>query len=92
MIYKEASVSSAKSRQENVNGSRHIRLCDRRSIINGRRGWVMKAGGISLKIVEWNQEKLQDSWQGDTSDNKRIRKLETLAGRCTFQVWDLDRL
>ena len=52
----------------------------------------METSGIPLKIIKWNWEELWDSWQGDVGNNKGIGKLKASAGRCTFQVWDLDRL
>ena len=35
-----------------------IRLCDRRSIVNRGRRWIIEASGISLKILEQNRKEL----------------------------------
>ena len=52
MVYKETGVSSTRPRQENTNGSRCIRLCDRRSIVNRVQGWIMETGSIPLKVLK----------------------------------------
>ena len=51
---------------------------------------MIDTGSFLLKISKWNREKLQDSWQGNVSSNKRIRKLEIFIRECKVQVQDLD--
>ena len=50
----------------------------------------METNSISFKIIKWNWEKLQNSWEGDVGNYKRIRKLEIFIEGCQIQVWDLD--
>ena len=52
IIYEGTSASSARLRQENVNGSRCIRLYNGGSIVNGVQGWIMETSGLLLKILE----------------------------------------
>ena len=51
----------------------------------------METSGIPFQIIEWNKEELQDSWQRDIGNYKRVGKLETFTGGCMLQVQDLDR-
>ena len=46
--------------KKNEDGSGCIRLCYKRSIINGVRGWIMETGGILLKSLN-ETEKLLNS-------------------------------
>ena len=58
MVYEGTGASGTGLRQENANGSRCVRLCNNESIVNGVQRWIMETGGIPLKILEQNQEKL----------------------------------
>ena len=64
----------------------------RRGIIYEVWRWKMVTGSFSLKISKWDRKKLQDTWQGDVSSYKKIKKLEISVKRCKIQVWGLNRL
>ena len=54
--------------------------------------WTIETSSLSLKISQWDREKLWDSWQEDVSSNKKTRKLKKFIRWQKIQVWGLDRL
>jgi len=44
--------------KKNEDGSRCIRLCNRRSVVDGRQRWVMEASSVPFKVLEQNRKEL----------------------------------